>query len=229
MDMNVVVMDKASLKLYTVPQTLQPMRPGPLTMSGVGMAKTGEERRGTSSGRSRVSSATTSKVRPGSAITLYYMQKPYVAIAKPEQIALSSLNITPSRKLTLRQATNPNESSSQTVPRKSDDITRSTEGSTRAYTLPNGQVKIKSTENGQYPLPKRPNSRKEEENFSDEKLSKPNSSDYESEIFHPRVKYPRYLSPSSEISDICKEDLVQCYLQHCDGLKRMERDMVGKF
>ena len=227
--MTVVKMHQPHLKLYTVPHTLQPMRGTPLTMSGMSIGKAHCET--TATRETTRDSNGEDKVRPkNSAMTLYYMQRSHVT-TNAEQIALSTLNISGARKLAVHHPAPSTENAVKPAPETPEPNTL-TEGSVRAQVLPNGQVRITSTENGFYSLPKETRSRRQRSTISKETSSKPNSSGSEREISGPQVRFSRHLSSSCDDWDVTKDDITKeeliNYFQQCDGWKQIERNMVGK-
>ena len=221
-----VKMHQPHLKLYTVPHAMQPMWGMPLTMSGMGKAHC----EATLARETTRNSNAEDKVRPkNSAMTLYYMQRSHVT-TKAEQIALSTLNISGARKLAARH---PAPSENDVKPaQETPEPNPLTEGSVRAQVLPNGQVRIISTENGFYSLPKVTRPRRERSTISNETSSKPNSYGSDRENSGPQVRFSRYMSNGCDDLDatkdeITKEELIK-YLQKCDAWKEIERNMVGK-
>ena len=215
------------LKLYTVPNTMQPVRGMPLTMSAMGMGKAPYEV-STATETTRTSSAE-DKVRPkNSAMALYYMQRSHVT-TRAEQIALSTLNISGARKPALRHPTLPIENAAKPAQGTPGPNTL-TEGSVRAQVLPNGQVRITSTENGFYSLPKETRSRRERSTVTKETSKKPSgNSGNERENSDQQLRFSRHLSSSGrDDSDVTKEELIKFYLQHCNDWTQVERNIVGK-
>ena len=226
--MTVVKMYHPHLKLYTVPSTMQPMRGMPLTVSGMGMSMGKADREGSTARETTRISTAEDEVRPkNSAMALYYMQRSHVT-TKAEQIALSTLNISGARKPAVRHPASSVETTVKTAQGTPGPNTL-TEGSVRAQVLPNGEVRITSTENGFYSLPKEIRSRRERSSITNKISTKPSSSGSERENSDREVRFSRYLSSSGcDDSDVTKEELIKFYLQHCDDWTQIERNMVGK-
>ena len=198
---------------------MQPMRGMPLTMSGMGMGRAHCE---TSMARetTRISTAE-DKVRPKNSAMTH-------VTSKAEQIALSTLNISGARKPALRHPALSNETVVKPAQGTPGPNTL-TEGSVRAQVLPNGQVRITSTENGFYSLPKEIRSRRERNSITNETSAKTSNSGCERENPDREVRFSRHLSSSGcDDSDVTKEELIKFYLQHCDDWTQIERNMVGK-
>ena len=228
-EMTVVKMHQPHLKLYTVPHALQPMRDMPLTMSGMGMGKAHCET--TAARETTRNSIAEDKVRPKkSAMALYYMQRSNVT-TKAEQIALSTLNISGARKLSVHHPT-PSTETAVKPAQETPEPYPLTEGSVRAKVLPNGQVRITSTESGFYSLPKETRSRRERSTISKVTSSKPNSSGSERQNSGPQVRFSRHLSSGCDDLEVTKDDVTTeeliNYFQQSDGWKQIERNMVGK-